>query len=586
MGLAIIDWIIISLYLAFAVGVGFVFSRRAGKDVKEYFISGRNLSWWLLGTSMVATTFAADTPLAVTEYVRNEGIWRNWFWWNHAMGGVLSIFLFSRLWRRAEVITDNELIEMRYSGRPAAILRAFKATYYFTIYNFVVMGWVIQAMATILQMTLGIPRHMQWASIILCICIALVYCTLSGFWGVVVTDLVQFGLAMVGSVALAIYSLNEVGGMAGLKEKLAQMEGGSANTMLFFPPFDTNTSNFWDSPFFTFLVFILVMWWASHWADGGGYIIQRMLSAKTEEHAFWGTLWFNVANHALRPWPWIIVALVTMVSFPDIGPERSKEAYPMAINSFLPPGMRGLMLASLLGAFMSTIDTHVNWGSSYFINDIYKRFVVKAASEGHYVLVSKLSTIGIMAAAGVVASRLDSITKAWEFLAPMAAGTGPVLILRWFWWRVNAWSEISSLLTSLIINIVLVILGVKIQHRFAFIVPFSIIVWVAVTFLTQPEPKEKLINFYRKVRPGGFWKPIQKELPGIGKGILDMGFLLEWFSGVALIYGTTFGIGKLVFQEYEQGLILLGLASLGAAIISYRIIQKKASNKDSATIGT
>ncbi len=571
MGLALIDWIIIGIYLALSLGIGVYFSHRAGKDVKEYFLSGRNLSWWLLGTSMVATTFAADTPLAVTEYVRNEGIWRNWFWWNHALGGVLSIFLFSRLWRRAEVITDNELIEMRYSGRPAAILRAFKAIYFFTIYNFVVMGWVIQAMATILQITLGIPREMQWASIILCICIALVYSALSGFWGVVVTDLVQFSLAMGGSIILAIYSLNEVGGIAGLKEGLAHAEGVTRATMLFFPPLDAKASNFWDTPFFTFLVFTLMMWWASHWADGGGYIIQRMLSARTEGHALWGTLWFNVANHALRPWPWIIVALVTMISFPHIGPERSKEAYPIAINTFLPAGMKGLMLASLLGAFMSTIDTHLNWGASYFINDIYKRFLKKSASEGHYVLVSRLATIGIMVAAGLVATRIGSITKAWEFIAPMAAGVGPVLILRWFWWRVNAWSEISALLASVIINIPLVLKGVPIQQKFILIVPSSLIIWITVTILTRPEPNERLREFYKKIRPGGFWRPIQEELPGLEKGVLGWGFLVEWFSGVALIYGATFGIGKLIFQEYGQGLILLGVAVFGAMVLSYKL---------------
>jgi|SRR3989338_3817911 len=570
MGLALIDWVIIGLYLALSLGIGVYFSRRASKDVGEYFLSGRNLPWWLLGTSMVATTFASDTPLAITEYVRNEGIWRNWFWWNAALGGLLSIFLFSRLWVRAGVLTDNELTELRYSGRPAAILRGFKAVYFFTIYNFVVMGWVIQAMATILQVTLGIPREMQWAAIILCICIALAYSTLAGFWGVVITDLVQFSLAMGSSIILAICCLGAVGGITGLKERLAQV-GGTEAKMLFLPPFDTTPSSFFDSPFFTFLVFVLMMWWASHWADGGGYIIQRMLSAKTEGHALLGTLWFNLANHALRPWPWIIVALVTMVTFPNVEPERSKEAYPLAINAFLPAGLKGLMIASLLGAFMSTIDTHVNWGSSYFINDIYKRFLVKSATERHYVLVSRLASVGIMAAAGVVAARLDSITKAWEFLAPMAAGIGPVLILRWFWWRVNAWSEISALLTSVIINIFLVTRGVRIQHKFIIIVPLSLVIWIAVTLLTRPEPKEKLVEFYKRVRPGGFWRPIQKELPGLEKGVLGWGFLVEWLSGVALIYGATFGIGKLIFQEYGQGLILLGIATLGAMVISYKL---------------
>lgn len=572
MGLALIDWVIIGLYLALSLGIGLHFSRRASKDMGEYFLSGRNLPWWLLGTSMVATTFGADTPLAVTEYVRTDGIWRNWFWWNAALGGLLSVFLFSRLWVRARVLTDNELIELRYSGRPAAILRAFKAGYFATIYNFIVMGWVTQAMATVLHVTLGIPREMQWLSISICGVIALVYTVLSGLWGVVATDLFQFVLAMVGSIILALFSLEQVGGIAELKVKVAQM-GGS--TLFFFPPLETHALNgggpatpFWDTSFFTFMVFLLIMWWATHHADGGGYIIQRMLAAKSEGHSLLGTLWFNLAHHAIRPWPWIIVALVSMVILPEY---KDKEAYPAAINAFLPPGLRGLLVASFMAAFMSTITTHINWGSSYFINDIYRRFLVKSSSERHYVFVSRIAGVVLMAVAGVVASRMDSISTAWEFLAPMAAGIGLVLILRWFWWRINAWSEISALLASLIINFLLVALGVKVQHRFVLLVPLSIIVWVTVTLLTRPEPKEKLVEFYKRVRPGGFWRPIQEELPGLEKGMLGWGFLVEWLSGVALIYGATFGIGKLIFQEYGQGLILLGIAALGAMVISYKL---------------
>ncbi|MDO8137776.1 MAG: sodium:solute symporter family protein [Candidatus Brocadiales bacterium] len=572
MGLALIDWIIIGLYLALSLGVGLYFTRQAGKDIREYFLSGRKLPWWLLGTSMVATTFGADTPLAVTEYVRNEGIWRNWFWWNAALGGLLSVFLFSRLWRRAEVLTDNELIELRYSGRPAAILRAFKAGYFATLYNFVVMGWVIQAMATVLQVVLGIPREMQWLSIALCVVISLVYTVLSGLWGVVATDLFQFGLAMAGSIILAIFSLKEIGGIGELKIRLAEVSTVNDSTLYFLPPLDVGSSHFWTSPFFTFIIFITVMWWATHHADGGGYIIQRMLAAKSEGHSLVGTLWFSVAHYALRPWPWIIVALVSLVTFPH---HPAKEAYPATIN-FLPPGLRGLLVVSFLAAFMSTIVTHVNWGSSYFINDIYKRFIVKEASERHYILVSRISGAVLMVIAGGVATQMDSITKAWEFLAPMAAGIGLVLILRWFWWRINAWSEISALIASVVINILLELMGVGIQYRFALIVPSSIIIWVTVTFLTRPVPKEKLMEFYQKVRPGGFWRPIQKELPHIKKGIIGWGLAVDWFSGVALIYGTTFGIGEMVFQEYAQGLILLGMAALGAAVISYRLTRKEA----------
>ncbi len=576
MGLSLIDWVIIGFYCGLSLGVGVYFSRRAGKNIQEFFISGRSLPWWLLGTSMVATTFGADTPLAVTEYVRNDGIWRNWFWWNVALGGLLGVFLFSRLWRRAAVLTDNELIELRYSGRPAEILRAFKAGYFSTIYNFIVMGWVIQAMATIMQVVLGIPPEMQWISITICVCIALTYAVLSGFWGVVVTDMFQFVLCLASSIILAYYALDAVGGIDELKLKIALMNGGADGTMNLFPPLGVRgETGFLDSPLFTFLIFITLMWWSSHNADGGGYIIQRMLAAKSEAHSLVGTLWFNIAHYALRPWPWIIVALVTLVTFPEITKGNSKEAYPMAINAFLPNGLKGMLVASFLAAFMSTIDTHLNWGSSYFINDIYKRFIKKAESERHYVLVSRITSVVLMAIAGLVASQMHSITAAWEFLIPMSAGIGLVLILRWFWWRINAWSEISALSASMIINVPLVIMDLPVQQRFMIIVPFSIVVWVTVTFLTKPVPREHLKKFYEKVRPGGIWGPVTQELPHIKRGILGWGILIEWTSGVALIYGATFGIGKLIFHDYAMGAGLLGLAAVGGGVVTYMLTRKE-----------
>ena len=364
MHLALIDWFIICGYCVLVLAVGIYFSKRASKDTREYFLSGSTLPWWLVGTSMVATTFGADTPLAVTEYVRSDGIWRNWFWWNASLGGLFGVFLFSRLWRRTGVLTDNELIEIRYSGKPAAVLRGFKAVYFSTIYNFVVMGWVIQAMATVFRVTLGIPQEKQWISIGICVVIALVYTVLSGFWGVVATDLIQFIIAMGGAIILAIYSLNAVGGMTELKLQLASMSNASESVLYFFPPVDSGlsplTAEFWSSPFFMFLVFISVMWWSTHNADGGGYIIQRMLSARDERHSLYATLWFNIAHYALRVWPWVIVALVSIVVFPNL--TESKDAYPMAINEFLPAGLKGVLIASFLAAFMSTIDTHINWG--------------------------------------------------------------------------------------------------------------------------------------------------------------------------------------------------------------------------------
>jgi len=571
MQLAIIDWFIICGYCVFALAVGIYFSKRAGKNTREFFLSGSTLPWWLVGTSMVATTFAADTPLAVTEYVRSDGIWRNWFWWNTSLGGLLGVFLFSRLWRRTGVLTDNELIEIRYSGKPASVLRGFKALYFSTIYNFVVMGWVIQAMSTVFRVTLGIPEEKQWISIGICVIIALVYSVLSGFWGVVVTDLIQFVIAMGGAVTLAIFSLNEVGGMSELKLQLESMDNVSDSVLFFFPPIDSSmsplTAEFWSSPFFMFLVFISIMWWSTHNADGGGYIIQRMLSSKNERHSLYATLWFNIAQYALRVWPWIIVALVSIVVFPNI--TESKAAYPMAINEFLPAGLKGLLIASFLAAFMSTIDTHLNWGTSYFINDLYKRFMVKNANERHYVVVSRICMIVLMLFAAVAASFMDSISKAWEFLIPMGAGIGLVLVLRWFWWRINAWSEISGLTASVIINLIIQPFDLAIQHRVLIIVPSSILIWVTVTFLTRPEPVEKLAGFYNLVAPGGFWKPIRNKINTTKKTVLGWNFLVNWFAGVALIYGVTFGIGKLIFGDFVTGGILLFIAGIGSLIIYF-----------------
>ncbi|MFQ5965732.1 MAG: sodium:solute symporter family protein [Candidatus Scalinduaceae bacterium] len=569
MQLAIIDWLIIGGYCVFALFVGIYFSKRASKNIREFFLSGSTLPWWLVGTSMVATTFAADTPLAVTEYVRSDGIWRNWFWWNASLGGLLSVFLFSRLWRRTSVLTDNELIEIRYSGKPASILRGFKALYFSTIYNFVVMGWVIQAMSTVFRVTLDIPEERQWISIGICVVIALAYTVLSGFWGVVVTDLIQFIIAMGGAITLAVFSLNAVGGMSELKLQLASIDHVSDSVLYFFPPINSSmsplTAEFWSSPFFMFLVFISIMWWSTHNADGGGYIIQRMLSSKDERHSLYATLWFNIAQYALRVWPWIIVALVSLVVFPNI--TEGKAAYPMAINKFLPAGLKGLLIVSFLAAFMSTIDTHLNWGTSYFINDLYKRFIVKEAKERHYVIVSRICVVILMLIAAVAASFMDSITRAWEFLIPMGAGIGLVLILRWFWWRINAWSEISGLTASLIINLILQPLDLSIQHRVIIIVPSSILVWVTVTLLTRPEPEHKLVSFYNLVAPGGFWRPIRDKINTTKKTVLGWSFLINWFAGIALIYGTTFGIGKIIFEDFITGGILLIIAGIGFSII-------------------
>jgi len=599
-----IDWSIIISYILFSLGVGIYFSKRAASSTEEYFLSGRSLPWWIVGTSMVATTFAADTPLAITEFVRGPGIWQNWFWWNLLMGSLLSVFLFSRLWRRAEILTDNELLELRYSGKPAAFLRAFKAGYFAILYNFIVMGWVINAMASVVSVMLNMDK---WTAVWLCVIIALVYAILSGFWGVVVTDLVQFVIAMFGSIALAIIALNYVGGMEVLLSKLNELLGSDVvtdNTLKFIPPIpDTGvaTQTFWESPFSKFLIFISVMWWSHHGTDGGGYIIQRMSSAKNERHALLATLWFNIAHYALRVWPWIIVAVVSIVMFPIIPLEYSelgvKAGYPLVMNTLLGPGLKGILIVSFLAAFMSTIDTHLNWGVSYLINDIYKRFFKPNETERHYVLVGKIMTVVLMILAAFTALKMQSISKAWEFIFAMGAGIGLVLILRWFWWRVNAWSEITALATSIVITISFEIIAyfqtinnnleyslfgsapaifgmsLQVHHKLMIIVPIAIIAWVTVTFFTKPEPMTKLETFYKRVQPGGWWGPVTSSfdhtLQPVTKGI----FIL-WLAGVMMIYGFTFGIGNLIFQNYSASVILFGFAGIGSYLIWNRNISK------------
>ena len=643
MGLAPVDWAIIVLYLVFAIGVGVYFARRAGKSTEEYFLSGRSLPWWVVGTSMVATTFAADTPLAITEFIRGPGIWQNWFWWNMVLAGLLGVLLFSRLWRRAEVLTDNELLEIRYHGRPAAFLRAFKAGYFALLYNFIVLGWVINGMSAVMAILLETDR---WTAVWVCVVIALVYALLSGFWGVVVTDLVQFVIAMAGSVILAVLAVGSVGGMSAIIERIesaaverpalaveiealvvAEPAPGSAeaveladlqarlaalppvteNTLRFLPPIPEDkffSIAFWESPFSKFLVFLLVMWWSTHSTDGGGYIIQRMSSAKNERHALLGTLWFNFAHYALRVWPWIVVGLVSLVSFPNIAEVIGVEAhaelgekagYPLVMAKVLGPGLMGLLVVSFLAAFMSTIDTHLNWGASYLINDIYRRFFRPDSSfadddtaQRHYVVVGRLITVGLMAGAAVVAMWMQSIAKAWEFIFALGAGIGLVLILRWFWWRINAWTEIAALGTSIFITVgfealawsqtmaageaytlfgrspVLFGIELAVHHKLLIIVPLSIVVWVSVTFLTKPEPDATLRAFYKRVQPGGWWGRVAAETEQTLEPV-STGFFWSWIAGVAFVWGATFAIGNIVFGRTGIGLTLAAISAAGFA---------------------
>ena len=586
--LSLLDWLIVALYLIFTLGVGVYFSKRASSSTQEYFLSGRTLPWWLVGTSMIATTFASDTPLAITELVRKYGLWRNWFWWNAALTHLMCVFFFARLWRRSEIVTDNELIELRYSGKPAAVLRGFKAIYFGIFYNFIVMGWVINAIASVIGVMVGVSQGWEESLLVwVCSAIALIYAVMSGYWGVVVTDFIQFIIAITGSIVLAVVSLSRLGGLSGLQERIltSQPDGGQV-AFGFFPPMSFDL----ESPFVSMLVFLFVMWWANHYADGGGYIIQRIASCKDEKNSVLATLFFAFTN-VLRGWPWIMVALASLVFFPTLS--QDKNAYPMVMGYCMGVGMKGLLVASFLAAFMSTIDTHLNWGASYLLNDLYRRFIKKNASEAHYVRITKLMVIGLMAGGALTAFSIERISAAWELTAEMGAGIGAVLILRWFWWRINAVSEIVALASSLLLAFFFLlgkyfwpqatVLGFEFvtlpfHIKTLVIVPVSFACWLTATFLTEPESQEVLNRFYRKVCPGGWWRNIDRSLINPEKQVCNARFILNWFSGIFLLFGTSLGLGYALFQCYLKSLLCIIMAVLGGVIIIVTTKKRKISN--------
>lgn len=558
-----LDWAIIGLYFVFAAAIGLAMSRRAGASVSEFFVGGRSLPWWLAGTSMVATTFAADTPLAVTELVAKHGVAGNWLWWNMVMSGILTVFFYARLWRRAGVITDAEFSELRYGGKPAAVLRGFRAAYLALPINLIVMGWVNLAMMSIVSTALDIS---EITALLVCFVLAALYSAMAGIWGVVVTDFFQFGLALGGALILAFFAVDAVGGISGMRVGLDEVYGSADAALAMFP----RESAAW-MPAITMSVYLGVNWWASWYPGaepgGGGYIAQRIFAARSERDGVLATLWFNIAHYAIRPWPWILVALASTILYPGL--EDPKQGYVLAIMDLLPPGVTGLVLAGFAAAYMSTISTQLNWGASYLVNDLYGRFIRPDLGERELVTASRISTVFLMIASLVVTYFLTSIEGTWRFLLALGAGTGLVLILRWYWWRINAWSEISAMIASLVVSVVLwfaVGLDPDDPTQWAWIMlataGISTVVWVAVTFLTKPEDDEVLRSFYLRVRPGGRgWRPISETL-GLGGEPIDGGPLnwTNWVAGVVSVYSSLFGVGQLIFGRTWPGLGLLGVA--------------------------
>jgi solute:Na+ symporter, SSS family len=620
MPLTATDWIVIAAYLLLNLLISLYYRRRSSGSTEEFFVSGRNVSWWLAGTSMVATTFAADTPLLVTGLVAKNGIAGNWLWWSLCLSGMMTVFFFARYWRRSEILTDVEFVELRYSGKPAAFLRGFRALYLGALMNCLILGWVIKAMISITTVllgdviaqgrvlsigfgdhvlttyTLGPPEH---TALLICVLILVpftgIYTFIGGLWGVLVTDLFQFALKMAMIIVLAWVAVSKLGGIALLKIQLANVNAAThasgqttGNILSFFPSFHLGWTSdaLWTLPVLTFALYLAVQWWASWYPGaepgGGGYVAQRMFSAKDEKNSLGATLWFNVAHYAMRSWPWIVTGLVAVAVYSTHGglhpsaefAAEPEKGYVMVMRDYLPPALRGLMIAAFLAAFMSTVGTQLNWGTSYLINDFYRRFLARNASEKHYVLVSKIFIVLLVILSGYTAAHIASIQSAWQLLLGMGAGTGGVLLLRWYWWRINAWSEISSMIAAFIVSVSLTQVHFAGNDSVVFAKTAMItagattVVWIVVTFLTTAEPEQLLLSFYRRVRPTIHgWKHIAALAPEI-QPVRDLrANFFDWIMGCALIYCAMFGIGELVLQEWLPGFILLICAALAAYAI-------------------
>ena len=545
------DWLILAAYFVCSAAIGVYYTGRAGRSLADYFLSGRGLPWWLAGTSMVATTFAADTPLVVNGLVVKYGVAGNWLWWNLALSGLLTVFFFSRLWRRAGVLTDVEFAELRYGGRPAAVLRGVRALYLALPINLVIMGWVTRAMATILEIAFGLSG---WKVALLLFALTAGYSILSGLWGVIVTDFFQFIVAMGGTILLAVLAVQRVGGLDRLVE-LATVHYGSRQAALgIIPPLHGG----W-LPLSSLLVFLSVQWWAAWYPGaepgGGGYVAQRIMSTKDERHGLLATLWFNIAHYALRPWPWILVGLFAAVTYPAL--PKPETGYVRAMVDLLPSPLRGLLLAAFAAAYMSTISTHLNWGTSYLVNDFWLRFVRKAASPREQVAVSRVATVVLMLAAVGVMQFLGSVEAGWRFIFAIGAGTGSVLILRWYWWRINAWSELAAMAASFVTSVVLssvwhLSAADETGRNYAAVMLITVgvttVAWLVATLATAPERPEVLERFYRRVRPGGpGWRAVATRL-GFGADAIPGGALswVNWVAGWVAVYCALFGIGELL----------------------------------------
>ena len=584
MNIANLDWIIIISFLSITLLIGLIVSRKSGENSSEFFLSGRNMPWWLLGISMVATTFSTDTPNLVTDIVRNNGVAGNWVWWVFLLTGLLTVFVYAKLWRKSNVNTDIEFYEMRYSGKPAKFLRGFRALYLGVIFNVLAMGGISLAAIKIGQVMLGITA---FETIGIAGLITVLFSTLGGFKGVVYTDFILFFVAMAGSIGAAYYLVNipEIGGIQAL---ISHPNVVDKISML--PDF-SNT----EQLVMLLIIPLAVQWWSAWYPGaepgGGGYIAQRMLAAKDENHAIGATLFFNIMHYAFRPWPWILVALASLVVFPDIA--SIQEAFPAvsedklghdlaysAMLTKLPPGLLGLVLASLIAAYMSTISTHLNWGASYIVNDFYSQQINPNATEKQKVNVGRFSTIILFLASAALALLLTNALQLFDFILMFGAGTGLIFILRWFWWRINAWSEISAIFVSGIVSVLFnmeiissVLFGETVlmpeYMKFPMVVLITTFVWLVVTFATPAEEKEVLLRFYKKTVPGGpGWKAVVGHEQIKSDGWSVPSGILAMLLALAMIYCLLFATGYFIYGNLQLGTLLIVIALIAAYLLS------------------
>ena len=604
MHLQFIDWVIVVASLLICFMPALFFGKRAGKNTSEFFASGRSVPWWLAGLSMVATTFSSDTPNLVTDIVRRQGVAGNWVWWAFVLTGVSTVFFYARLWRRSGVMTDLEFYEIRYSGKAASFVRGFRSVYLGLFFNCMIMASVNLAACKIAGILFGLER---WQTLLFVGILNVVFATHSGLWGVLVIDMVQFFIKMTAVIAAAYFAvqLPQVGGLSGMMEKLSALKGpGGLNYLNILPDFTSN----WDMAIAVFIMPVAVQWWAVWYPGaepgGGSYIAQRMLASKSEKDSLGAVLFFNIAHYVLRPWPWILVALCSLIVYPQLSDIQSAFpyldpkllghdiAFP-AMLKFLPVGFIGLMVGGLIAANSSTILTHLNWGASYLVHDFYRRFIRKDADEKHYVRAGRMVTVGLFFCASGLVFFLDSAKNVFDIILQVGAGTGLLYLLRWFWWRVNAWSEIVAMVGSFAVSVALLILsnnGVHISTHVALLVTiaFTSACWVATALLGPKTDRKVLIEFYTKVRPfGPGWETIRKEAGIPRASVLPANeniplALFGWFTGCTVIWSSLFTVGNFLYGRMNYAIILLGVtvcSGLGLLYVINRLWSDRGSER-------